>query len=139
MTHRCCSTFLLFLALASNASALFDRAPSVQVEVYDYADMTLGSVQKVLALTQDILGGAGVSIQVIRCRPNPVVSCGSQSGGTRLLVIRVAPVEPKKMNSVLRPPLGSSTAGPEGGTYASVFLSRVKDAAAEANVPRDIV
>jgi hypothetical protein len=35
--------------------------------------------------------------------------------------------------------LGLSIAGPEGGTYASVFLSRVKDAAAEANVPRDIV
>ena len=29
--------------------------------------------------------------------------------------------------------------GPEGGTYGSVFLSRVKDAAAEANVPWDIV
>jgi hypothetical protein len=139
MAHRCCAKCLLSLALASNPIAVFAQAPALQVEVYDYADMTPASVYKVLDLTQDILAGAGLSNRVILCRPNPVVSCGSQSGGTRLLVIRVARGGPKTGDSVLRPPLGLSIAGPEGGTYASVFFSRVKDAAAEANVPRDIV
>ena len=40
---------------------------------------------------------------------------------------------------MLRPPLGQSLADHEGGTYSSVFLERVQDAAAEANVPWDIV
>src|SRR5215469_11663028 len=103
MTHRCCSKFLLSLALASYSTTVFAQAHAVQVEVYDYADMTPGSVHKVLDLTQGILAGAGLSIRVILCRPNPVVSCGSQSGATRLLVIRVAPGGPKTGDSVLRP------------------------------------
>jgi hypothetical protein len=139
MTHRCCSKLLLILALVFNPGAFFAQRPAVQVEVYDYADMTPGAVHKVLALTQEILTGAGVSIRVIFCRPNPEAACGSQSVGTRLLVIRVAPGGPKKGDSVLRPPLGLSIVGPEGGTYASIFLARVRDAAAEANVPRDLV
>lgn len=139
MSHRRCSKLLLFLALAPKSTALLAQAPAVQVEVYDYAEMTPGSVHKVLDLTQEILTGAGVSIRIILCRPNPVVACGSKSGPNRPLVIRVAPGGPKTGNSVLRPPLGLSVAGPEGGTYASVFLSRVRDAAAESNVPWDIV
>src|SRR3954462_1097301 len=139
MSYRCCSSLLLFLALAPNPTALFAQAPAVQIEVYDYAEMTPGSVHKVLDLTQEILAGAGVSIQIILCRPNPVVACGSKSGASRPLVIRVAPGGPKTGDSVLRPPLGLSIAGPEGGTYGSVFLSRVKDAAADANVPWDVV
>ena len=139
MSNRCCSRFILFLVLAANASTLFAQAPAVQVQVYDYADMNPGSVHKVVALTQEILAGAGLSIQVIPCRPNPVASCESKSGTTRRLVIRVLPRGPKTMDSVLRPPLARSIAGPEGGMYASVFLSRIKDSPAEANVPWDIV
>src|SRR3974390_1596143 len=121
MTHRYCPTFLISLALAFNLNTLFAQAPAVQAEVYDYTDMTQGSVHKVLVLTQEILADAGISIRFIICRPNPVVSCEDESGTTKRLVIRVVPVEPKTMNSVLRPPLGSSIAGPEGGTYASIF------------------
>src|SRR5215469_5486723 len=99
MAHRCCSKFFLSLALVSNPITVFAQALAVKVEVYDYAGMTPGSVHKVVDLTQDILAGAGLSIRVILCRPNPVVSCGSQSGGTKLLVIRVAPGGPKTGDS----------------------------------------
>jgi hypothetical protein len=139
MSHRCCSKFLLFVALASTPSTLFTQAPAVQVQVYDYADTKVESVHKVLALTQEILAGAGLSIRVILCRPDPVVSCASQSEPPKRLVVRVAPGGPKTGDSVLRPPLGLSIAGSEGGTLASVFVSRVKNAAADVNVPWDIV
>lgn len=138
MSHRCFSRFILFLALASRLDTLLAQEPRVQVQVYDYADMKPGSAHKVVALTQEILAGGGLSIRVILCRPNPVASCEGESGTTRPLVIRVVS-KPKTMDSVLRPPLGQSIAGPEGGSYASVFLARVKDAAAEADVPWDVV
>ena len=43
------------------------------------------------------------------------------------------------MKNVRRPPLGQSFVDAGGGGYASVFLSRVQDAADEAGVPRTIV
>jgi hypothetical protein len=115
------------------------QAPAVEVQVYDYADMKPGSLQEAVALTQEILAGAGLSIRVNVCRPIHLVSCDSESGITRRLLIRVVPGAPKTTDSVLRLPLARSVAGREGGTYATVFLQRVKDAAAEANVPWDIV
>ena len=39
------------------------------------------------------------------------------------------------MRILRRPPLGQSFADHQGGTYGSVFLERVQDAAGEANIP----
>ena len=65
--------------------------------------------------------------------------CESQPAGVRRLMIRVVAGEAKRMSNVRRPPLGQSFADQRGGTYASVFLERVQNAAAGANVPWVIV
>ena len=139
MSNRCCSILLLLPALAGNANTLSAAAPAVQVQVYDYADLKPASLHKVVTLIQEILAGAGVSVQVKICKGNSAVPCETEAGSVRRLVIRVVAGGSKINDSVLRPPLGQSLADHEGGTYSSVFLERVQDAAAEANVPWDIV
>jgi hypothetical protein len=110
-----------------------------QVQVYDYADLNPGSLHKVVALSEEILAGAGLSVQVELCRGNLAVPCESETGSLRRLVVRVVAGGSKINDSVLRPPLGQSLADHEGGTYASVFLERVQDAATEANIPWEVV
>jgi hypothetical protein len=139
MSNRSCSILLLFLALAGNAKTLTAQASAVQVKVYDYADLKPESLHKVVALTHEILAEAGLSVQVELCRGNLAVSCDGQSGLIRSLVVRVVAGASKTNDSVLRAPLGQSMADHQGGTYASIFMERIQDAAAEANVPRDTV
>jgi hypothetical protein len=127
------------LALAGNANGLSTETPAVQVQVYDYANLAPGSLQKVVTLTQEILAGAGVSVQVKICRGNSAVPCETDAGGFRRLVIRVVAGSSKTNDSVLHAPLGQSVANQEGGTYASVFMGRVMDAADEAGFPWDMV
>jgi hypothetical protein len=139
MSNRSCSILLLFLALAGNAKTLTAQSSAVQVEVYDYADLKPESLHKVVTLTQQILAGAGLSVQVQLCRGSLAVSCEGLSGSTRSLVVRVAAGGSKTMDSALRAPLGQSIADHQGGTYASIFMERIQDAAAEANVPWNTV
>jgi hypothetical protein len=139
MSNRCCSTVIVFLALAGNAETLSAQTSAVQVQVYDYADLNPGSLHKALALTQEILAEAGVSVQVKLCRGARAVPCESEPGSTRSLLIRVVAGGSKTKDSVVHRQLGQSIADREGGTYSSVFLERIQDAAAEANVPWDIV
>ena len=139
MSNRSCSILLLFLALTVNAKTLTAQSSAVQVEVYDYADLKPGSLHSVVALTQQILAGAGLSVQVKLCRGSLAVSCDGQSGLSRNLEVRVVAGGSKTKDSVLRSPLGQSMADHQGGTYASIFMERIQDAAAEANVPWDTV
>lgn len=85
------------------------------------------------------MAAAGLSVQIKLCRGVGAAPCESQTGSTRSLLIRVVAGGSKTKDSVLHPPLGQSMADREGGTYSSLFLERVQDAAAEANVPWDIV
>jgi hypothetical protein len=139
MTNRSCSILLLFLALAGNAKTLTAQSSAVQVKVYDYADLKAESVHRAVALTEQILAGAGLSVQVKLCRGSVAVSCDGQNGLIRNLVVRVVAGGSKTNDSVLRSPLGQSMADHQGGTYASIFMERIQDAAAEADVPRDTV
>jgi hypothetical protein len=139
MSNRSCSILLLFLALAGNAKTLTAQSAAVQVKVYDYADLKPESLHKVVALTRQILAGAGLSVQVQLCRGSLAVSCEGQRGFIRSLVVRVVAGGSRTKDSVLRSPLGQSMADHQGGTYASVFMERIQDAAAEANVPWDTV
>jgi hypothetical protein len=139
MSNRSCSILLLFLALAGNAYTLTAQASAVQVKVYDYADLKPASLRSVVALTQQILAGAGLSVQIELCRGSLAVSCDGQGGLIRNLVVRVVAGASKTNDSVLRAPLGQSMADHQGGTYASIFMERIQDAAAEADVPRDTV
>jgi hypothetical protein len=139
MSNRFCSTLILFLALAGNAETLSAQTSAVQLQVYDYADLNPGSLHKVLALTQQILGDAGLSVDTKVCRGTQAAPCESQIVGARYLVIRLVAGGSKTKDTVLHPQLGQSMADREGGTYSSLFLERIKDTAAEANVPWDIV
>jgi hypothetical protein len=126
----------LFVALACKVSA---QTPPLQVQVYDYADLKPATLHEFIARTQEILAGAGLSFQIRLCGRSVTVQCETQTGSARRLVIRVVAGAARRMSNVRRPPLGQSFAGHEGGTYASVFLERVRDVAAEANVPWVIV
>ena len=139
MSNRSCSILLLFRALTGNAKTLTAQASAVQVKVYDYADLKPESLHRVVALTQQILAGAGLSVRVQLCRGDLAVSCEGQNGLVRSLVVRVVAGGSKTKDSVLRAPLGQSMADHQGGIYASIFMERIQDAAAEANVPRDTV
>ena len=139
MSNRSCSILLLFLALAGNAKTLTAQASTVQVQVYDYADLKAESLHSVIALTQQILAGAGLSVQVELCRGNLAVSCEGRSGPYPEPGGPVVAGGSKTKDSVLRSPLGQSMADHQGGTYASVFMERIQDAAAKANVPWDTV
>lgn len=87
-----------------------------------------------VALTQQILAGAGLSVQAQLCRGSLAVSCDGQCGLIRNLVVRVVAGGSKTKDSVLRAPLGQSKADHQGGIYASIFMERIQDAAAEENV-----
>ena len=135
MSRRSCLIPLLFLLLAGGATTVSAQLPAVQVQIYDYAELKSGTLHDLVVLTDEVLVEAGVSVQVKLCRGNLALPCESQSGGARRLMIRVVAGEPKRMSNVRRPPLGQSFADHQGGLYASVFLERVQDAAAGANVP----
>jgi hypothetical protein len=139
MSNRSCSILFLFLALAGNAKTLTAQASSIQVKVYDYADLKPASLHNAVALTQKILAGTGLSVQIQVCRGSLAVSCEGQNGLARSLTIRLVAGGSKTKDSVLRAPLGQSMADHQGGTYASIFMERIQDAAAEANVPSDTV
>jgi hypothetical protein len=139
MSNRCCSILFLLLALAGNVNTLLAEAPALQVQVYDYADLEPGPLHKAVALTQEILTSAGVSVQVKICRGSSAVSCDAGVGSARYLVIRIVAGGTKMNDSVVHPHMGQSVADQKGGTYSSIFLERVQDAAAEANVPWDTV
>jgi len=130
---------LLFLVLADSATTVSAQSPAVQVQIYDYGELKPGALHDLVALTEKVLVDAGVSVQVRLCRGNLALPCESQPAGVRRLMIRVVAGEAKRMSNVRRPPLGQSFADQRGGTYASVFLERVQNAAAGANVPWVIV
>ena len=143
MSSRGC-LLLLFLALAGNANKVSAQTATpqirVQVQVYDYAGLNPATLYEFVEGTQAILTGAGVSVQVDACARGTAVPCGSPGArSSKRVVIRIHAGAAKRMNNVRHCPLGLSFAGHDGGTYASVFLEPVKDAAAEANFPWVVV
>jgi hypothetical protein len=135
MSNRGC----LILALLVLASELSAQTVAVEVHVYDQAGLQPPTFQKLVTQTQKILAETGLSIQVKPCGRSVSVVCESQTRGTRYLIVRVVAGGPKKMKNVRRPPLGQSFTDGDGRKYASVFLERVQDEAASANVPWVIV
>jgi hypothetical protein len=124
----------LFLALTGSAIAASAPAASIEVQLHDFAALDAKTLRKFGSFTQDILNGTGLAIQVRICRGNLAVPCESQTGNTKNLIIRIVPGDAKIMKNSRRPPLGQSIADHEGGTYASVFVSPVRDQAMTADV-----
>jgi len=124
----------VFVALAGTASAQTTPvAVQVYVQVQDQAGLQPAALHEFVRRTGSILVGAGLSIQVKVCNRSVEVSCETQTGSARRLVIRVVAAEAKTMRGVRGFRLGTSFADHEGGTYATVFLSPVRDQAARQN------
>jgi hypothetical protein len=126
-------------ALVTTATTLLAQAPAVQIRIYDYADLKQGSMDRIVALTQKTLADAGVSVQVKICTGDLAACYGDCAGSIRRIAIRLVSGRAKTTGNADRPILGMAFAGPEGGTFTSVFLARVQDVAAETHVPWEIL
>lgn len=127
---------LLLLVMVCKVSA---QTSVVHVQVYDDARLQPSNLQEFVRRTQDILAGAGLSVQVKACTKSPLPTCDIQTVGIRCLVLRVVPGTARKMNNAVWSPLGQSFADGAGGTYASVFLAPAQDQAAAVDVSWVIV
>jgi hypothetical protein len=129
----------LLLLAASKAHQLTAQAPAVQVLVYEFASLPSKPLHRDIKLTQQILTEAGLSLRVDLCPSEPGAHCATAMSSSRRLIIRVIPGGPELDSNVVRPSLAQSIADRQGGTYCSIFLQRVRDAAADANVPWTIL
>jgi hypothetical protein len=122
MSNRGCFVLLFFLALASDAKRVSAQAAALQVQVYDYAGLSAAALHQFTTRAQEILAGAGISVEVDACARGVSTPCESRRGSSRQVVIRVVARAPKNNKNVRWQHLGQSIAGRDGGTYASVFL-----------------
>jgi hypothetical protein len=139
MSHRGCYLLLLLLALAADAKGLSAPAAALQVQVYDYTGLSPSALHAFITQTQEILTGAGISVEVDACPRGVSTPCESRRGSFRQVVIRVVARAPRNSNQLRRQHLGQSIATHDGGTYASVFLKLAEEEAAAANLPRILV
>jgi hypothetical protein len=133
------STLGLFLAVAGSAIANPTEVSALRVEISDYANLEPQTLRKLLSWTERILVSAGISVQLCLSRGSLAVTCENQTGTLDSLVVRIVASDPKTAQNVRRPTLGQSFADQNGGTYATVFLSPVRDQAATTNVPLVVV
>jgi hypothetical protein len=126
------------LRLAGNTNTVSAQSSALQVQVYDYAGLNPAALHQFIAKTQEILASSGVSLEVDACARS-AAPCESQTGSSRQIVIRVVADTGKKMKNVRWEKLGMSVAGPDGGTYATVFLKPAEEEASDANLPRTTV
>jgi hypothetical protein len=138
MSNRGCILLLLFLGLAG-ATSVSGQTVALQVKVYDYSGLSAGALSAFLAGTQGILTEEGISAEVDACAIGVATPCESRQGSSRQVTIRVVAAAPSRYKKARWQPLGQSIADHDGGTYASVFLDLVEDAAADANLPRMLV
>jgi hypothetical protein len=139
MWNRGCFLLLPFLTLASGAKSVSAQAAALQVQVYDYTGLSRAAFHEFVTRTQQILTGAGVSVEVDACARGVSTPCESRRGSSRQVVIRVVAGAPRNDKKVRWQHLGRSIASHDGGTYASVFLKLAEDEGAEANLPRIVV
>jgi hypothetical protein len=139
MANRGCYLLLLLLALAGDARGLSAQAAALQVQVYDYAGLSPAALHAFITSTQEILTGAGISVEVDACPRGVSTPCESRRGSFRQVVIRVVAEAPRNNREARWQHLGQSIATHDGGTYASVFLNLAEEEAAETNLPRMLI
>jgi hypothetical protein len=133
------SIFFLSLALAASADANSAEGATLQVQIHDFAGLEPQTLQQFLSLTERILAGTGMSVQVSLCRGSIPVSCEDRTGSLDCLVVRIVAGYAKTQESLNRLALGLSFADQNGGAYATVFVRPAQDEAATANVPWVVV
>ncbi len=139
MANRGCYLLLLFLALSSDAKSVSAQTAALQVQVYDYTGLSPAALHEFITRTQEILTGAGISVEVDACARGVATSCESRRGSFRQVVIRVVTGALKDSNQHRWQHLAQSIATHDGGTYASVYLKLAEEEAAETNLPRILV
>ena len=136
MSNRSLLILSLILALPCNLSA---QTPTIRVLVNDQAGLEPSTLQQFVECTEHVLVTAGLSVQVSACTRGTEGPCAPETGSARRLHVRVLARSAKGTSHAGHLPLGESFADHDGGTYASVFLDRVTDAASGASIPMVIV
>jgi hypothetical protein len=139
MSNRGCFVLFLFLGLFGNATSVSAQTAALQVQVYDYSGLPPAALHEFITRTQEILSGAGISVEVDACARSVSTPCESRRGSSSQVMIRVVAGAPRNRKNVRRQDLGRSIVNHDGGTYATVFLKPVEDEAAETNLPRILV
>jgi hypothetical protein len=139
MANRGCYLLLLLLALSGGAKRVSAQAAALEVQVYDYTGLSPSALHEFITRTQEILAGAGISVEVDACARGVSTPCESRRGSFKQVMVRVVAGAPGKSKEARRQHLGQSIATHEGGTYASVFLNLAEEEAAETNLPRMLV
>jgi hypothetical protein len=130
---------LLFLVLASDAKSLSAPPAALQVQVYDYTGLRPAAFRELTRQTQEILTGAGLSVEVDACTREISTPCEGRRGSFRQVVVRLVAGTARNSNRGRWQHLGQSIATRDGGTYATVFSELAEEKAAEANLPRILV
>jgi hypothetical protein len=132
---------LLFLGLAGGATTVSAQTVALQVRVYDYSGLSAGALRSFITGTQRILTEAGISAEVDACAMGVATPCESRQGSSRQVTIRVVAAAPRGYKNARWQHLGQAIADHDGGTYATVFLDLVEDAAANTGLglPRMLV
>jgi hypothetical protein len=139
MSNRGCVALFLFLGLAGNATSVSAQTAALQVQAYDYTGLSPAALHEFVTRTQEILSGAGISVEVDVCARGVSTPCESRRGSSRQVMIRVVDGAPKNRKNVRWQDLGRSIVDHDGGAYATVFLKLAEDEAAETNLPRILV
>jgi hypothetical protein len=129
----------LILALVG-ATIAFAQNAAVGVQVYDYTNLEPNVLRHFLASTQNILAGTGMSVQVELYRGKGALSREpAEEIVVQSLIVRILANDAEAKSHSRGTALGRSYAGNDGGSIASIFLAPVRDQAAAANVPWDMV
>src|SRR5438445_3647949 len=111
MFKLCRSILFVFLAVVGSDNVSSADAATLQVQIYDYADLEPQTLRQFLSWTKRILVSTGMSVQLSLCRGSIAVSCENQTGRLGSLVVRIVAGEAKTTKNVNRPALGQSFAG----------------------------
>jgi hypothetical protein len=110
------------------------QGASVDVQVYDYANLDPASLEQFLSSMKDVLTGTGMSVQVRLCRGNGALP-NCVSGMSEALIVRISEGFAKTTKNAGRAPLGKAYCTATGGSLALVYLGPVRQQARAADVP----
>jgi hypothetical protein len=139
MANRGGILLLLFLGLAGGTTTVSAQTVALQVRVYDYSGLSAGALRSFITGTQRILTEAGISAEVVACAVGVATPCESRQGSSRQVTIRVVASAPSSYKNARWQHLGQAIADHDGGSYATVFLDLVEDAAGNSGLPRMLV
>jgi hypothetical protein len=138
MKSRGCSLLLFLLTLAGHANTVSAQSPALRVQVYDYAGLSPAALHEFIARTQKIVAATGVSLEMETCAI-VAPTCETRIGTSKRLVIRVVADSGNDWKNLYSETLGMSVAGPDGGTYATVFLKPTEEKAADVKLSQSVV